>query len=84
MSNPYAAAHPFHAGTSFEKCPKCGKCNRVDVTEQDGHNEREEYYCADCHHLLGRVKASISPRTMIVDDSHCAPAVSTTPPKGKA
>lgn len=75
MSNPYAAAHPYHDDTFYTCCPKCEKCNRVDVTKQDGHNESEEYYCASCRHLLGSARASLTPTTTIVDDSHCGPAI---------
>ncbi len=71
MSNPYSAAYPYHDDTFYKSCTSCSKCNRVDVTKQDGHNEPEEYYCADCNALLGTVRASQTPRTTIVSNDHC-------------
>jgi hypothetical protein len=44
----------------------------VQVTEQYGHNQRHDYYCARCHHALGNIRASVPPATSIVDDSRCA------------
>lgn len=67
MSNPMNAAFGYDAGSFEVKCPECGKTNKVSVTEQDGHNEREEYYCANCRAELGKVKASNTPRTEIID-----------------
>ena len=68
MSNPHSAEYPYNAETFMVKCERCNKSNRVHVTKQDGHNEPEEYTCASCGHVLGRVRASISPVTTIVDE----------------
>lgn len=67
MSNPHSAKYPYNADTFTVECEKCNKNNRVNVTKQDGHNESEEYSCANCGHPLGRVRASIPPVTTIVD-----------------
>ena len=71
MSNPYSANYSYLDDTFHQKCPECGKCNRVEVVKQDGHNEQEEYWCAGCGHELGRQRASNTPRTSIVDDCDC-------------
>jgi hypothetical protein len=34
MSNPCDESQPFEAATYHVKCPACGTCNRVQVTEQ--------------------------------------------------
>jgi phage terminase large subunit GpA-like protein len=52
------AAQPFDAGTFHERCPACGTCNRVQITEQYGHNWPYDYHCAHCHHRLGSLRAS--------------------------
>jgi len=64
-------AQPFDAGTFHARCPACGKCNRVEVTEQYGHNQRQDYYCAHCRHALGTINASVPPACSIVDDFRC-------------
>jgi hypothetical protein len=67
----HTVSQPFVAGTIHERCPACGKCNRVEVTEQDGHNQRQDYHCGHCRHALGTFNASVPPTCSIVDDSHC-------------
>lgn len=69
MSNSHSAEHPYIADTFTVVCKKCNKTNRVEVTKQDGHNEPEEYFCAnrDCGEAFGTARASITPRTTIVD-----------------
>jgi lysyl-tRNA synthetase class I len=67
MSNPHSDNYPYHGDTFTVVCPKCAKTNRVEVTQQDGHNEPEEYSCANCHHILGTTRASLTPRTSIID-----------------
>jgi hypothetical protein len=84
MSNPYAAAYPYHDGTYHERCPNCGKCNEVEVTKQDGHNEPEEYSCAGCGHKLGTHRASLTPRTSLVDDSLCGTQPQGPPPAAQS
>jgi hypothetical protein len=64
-------SQPFLAGTFHERCPACGTCNRVEVTEQQGHNQRQDYHCAHCHRSLGTLNALAPPACSIVDDSRC-------------
>lgn len=68
MSNPHSAEYPYNADTFTVECKKCNKSNIVSVTKQDGHNEPEEYFCANCGHVLGSVSASITPGTTIVNE----------------
>ena len=68
---PPTASQPFIAATFHERCPACGTCNRVEVTEQYGHNQRQAYYCAHCRHVLGTLDASVPPACLIVDDARC-------------
>jgi transposase-like protein len=67
MPAPRDAPQPFVAATFHEKCPACGKRNRVQITEQFGHSRPQDYHCAHCHHLLGCLTASIPPATSIVE-----------------
>ena len=67
MSNPRSAEYPYNADTFTVSCKNCNETNRVSVTQQDGHNEPEEYFCANCGHLLGAARASMTPRTNIVE-----------------
>jgi hypothetical protein len=62
---------PVVAATFHEPCLACGTCNRVEVTEQYGHNQRQPYYCAHCRHVLGTLNASVPPACLIVDDACC-------------
>lgn len=56
-------------GEDFEKvCESCGIRFCVFVTKQDGHNEKEEYYCPICKHLCGYIMASLPPKTQIKID----------------
>ena len=71
MPAPPNAAPPHDAGTFHERCPACGLCNLVQVTEQYGHNHPHDYYCAHCHHCLGCLSASAPPATSVVDDARC-------------
>lgn len=54
MPNPNSPPCPYHDHPSDSVCPKYEKTNRVSVTKQDGHIESEEYYCANCLHMLGQ------------------------------
>lgn len=66
MTN-YLNAAFAHKGDTFDvTCDACGKTNRVHVVQQDGHNEREEYDCAGCGAELGKVRASLPPRTTLI------------------
>lgn len=67
MSNSRNAEYPYNADTFTVVCENCEETNRVDVTKQDGHNEPEEYFCANCGHRLGTARASITPRTTIME-----------------
>jgi hypothetical protein len=64
-------AQPFDAGTFHDRCPACGACNRVDVTEQYGHNGPQNYHCAKCQHVLGTIHSSVPPVTSVVSVSLC-------------
>jgi predicted SprT family Zn-dependent metalloprotease len=57
--------------TYYERCANCQTCNMVIVDTQEGHNEREEYNCANCQQLLGTVSASRTPTVLTTDSSRC-------------
>jgi hypothetical protein len=42
---------------------ECGCLFKVSILKQDGHNEREEYYCPDCNKEYS-AWASLSPRVV--------------------
>lgn len=62
----WESTHEYLADTFEKVCEKCGKKNKIEVCEQAGHNEREEYYCANCGQKMGEIKASNTPKTSIV------------------
>jgi len=69
MNSYIAATKPYGADDFETKCPACSALNRVQVVKQDGHNEPEEYYCANCGNELGKLSASLSPTVRLVDEN---------------
>lgn len=64
----WSSTHEY-LDSEFEiECPKCNKINIVKIYKQDGHNELEETWCANCHQLLGKFRASNTPRTILKID----------------
>lgn len=66
MTNPQSANYPYNSDVFTVVCERCEKTNEVNVVKQDGHNEPEEFSCAECGFELGKVRASVPPRTRIV------------------
>lgn len=62
----WASTHEYLDNTFEEICKNCGQKNKVEVSKQEGHNEPEEYYCANCRKQMGAVSASNTPKTTIV------------------
>lgn len=59
MSN-WSATIPY-SGMSFkETCPYCGCVYKVETQLQDGHNDREEYWCPECSYEK-TIRACITP-----------------------
>ncbi|XRG80732.1 hypothetical protein V5E38_10700 [Rossellomorea sp. GAMAL-10_SWC] len=63
----WAARNPYLDSNDKETCNFCGCVYRVEVTQQAGHNELEEYYCPDCQKEY-KTRASISPRVTKISD----------------
>lgn len=55
----YTAKNSYLASDDVETC-SCGCIFEVIVSQQDGHNESEEYYCPDCRKQY-KTWASLSP-----------------------
>jgi len=56
----WSARNAYPGGNYERTCDFCGCKYRVDYSLQDGHNEKEEYYCPDCGKEYG-VRACITP-----------------------
>ena len=44
----WASTHEYLDNTFERICKNCCQKNKVEVSKQEGHNEPEEYYCANC------------------------------------
>lgn len=65
MTSPVAEGIAYSAGNPLHTCDCCGAVFRVEITEQSGHNDVEEYYCPECHKEF-TCRASISPRVTLI------------------
>jgi hypothetical protein len=55
----WTARNSYLDNESEVQC-ECGCLFKVSVAKQDGHNEREEYYCPDCNQEYSEM-ASLPP-----------------------
>lgn len=63
--NDWTARNPYPGSCYDQTCSFCGAILRVESQLQDGHNEREEYYCPECHKEYG-VRACFSPTVELI------------------
>jgi hypothetical protein len=60
--NDWTARNPYLDGEGEVRC-ECGCIFKVSIIKQDGHNEREKYYCPDCNKEYSAM-ASLPPRVV--------------------
>jgi hypothetical protein len=60
--NDWAARNSYLDNEDEMRC-ECGCLFKVIIFKQDGHNEREEYYCPDCNKEYSAM-ASLPPRVI--------------------
>lgn len=65
MSSPWSAAYEYQKDLFEQTCNKCGAVFEVDVPGQEGHEEREEYYCPECLEEY-TCRASNTPRVNLI------------------
>lgn len=61
----YTAIYPYPDKDFETTCPFCGCRYRVQTQLQDGHNEREEYYCPECGKEEG-IRTCLSPTVTLI------------------
>jgi uncharacterized protein with PIN domain len=67
MSN-YNAMNSYLDREDEIRC-ECGCLFKVSIVKQDGHNEREEYYCPDCRKEYWAM-ASLSPSVVKLNSNN--------------
>jgi hypothetical protein len=63
-----SAMNPYLDCESEIQC-ECGCLFKVSIIKQDGHNDREEYYCPDCRKEYFAM-ASLSPTVVKLNNEN--------------
>ena len=61
----YTARYPYPDKDFEQTCDFCGCVFSVQSQLQDGHNDREEYYCPECLKEFG-IRACITPQVTLI------------------
>ena len=61
----HAAMYPYKDKDWNVDCDYCGCVFRLQTELQDGHNEKEEYYCPECDKEF-KIRARITPTVTLI------------------